>query len=342
MKRRVPFTMGAIAWCVLGQIAAAQQQAGAPASTATGSNTAPSTSWMSSPPANTIPTAGNGSPNTASNSPGNPYSGSPGSGAPSMSAQPGQTGSMENQRLNTINRQSEQQQQIGSSNQQQQLRAQQQLSAQQGTSGVVPVAPQFAQPGVALPSETNSSVRVVPGGSIRGGNVVVDRGFIVNDLRRQGMLVDDWRVVNQNGRWWFWTPENRWLYYNADGWAAYPVANRGSFAGPQSMPVPSGFAAEDWRLVFHEGRWWFWTSNDTWMYFRNGRWNDFPPGGIVATRTEPASRYGVGYRGDRAERVTPNVTPVPAQAMPDQSTNPLHTPPLHTPDEAGMNVDAQH
>jgi hypothetical protein len=335
MKLRVPFTMGAIAWCVLGQIAAAQQQvvapAGtAPASTTTGANSAPSTSWMSSPPANTIPTAGNGSPNTANNSPGNPYSGSPGTGAPSMSAQPGQTGSMESQRLNTLNRQSDQRQTFGGSNQQQ-------LSTPQGTSGVAPVEPQFAQPGVAFQLETNSAARVVPGGSIRGGNVVVDRGFIVNDLRRQGMLVDDWRVVNQNGRWWFWTPENRWLYYNADGWAAYPVANRGSFAGPQSMPVPSGFAAEDWRLVFHEGRWWFWTPNDTWMYFRNGRWNGFPSGGIIATRTEPESRYGVGYRGDRAESVTPNFTPVPVHAMPDQATNPLHT-----PDEAGMNVDAQH
>lgn len=336
MKLRLSFTVGAIAWCMFGQVGVAQPQAAAPTGTApggtpTGADSPPSTSWMSPSPANSVPTPSSGRSNTINNSPGNPYSGSRGADTQSMSAQPGQTGSMERQRLNALNRQSDQRQTVGSSDRQQQL------NSPQGTSGVVPVAPQFAQPGVALPLKPTSAARVVPGGSIHGGNVVVDRGFVVNDLRRQGMLVDDWRVVDQNGRWWFWTPENRWLYYSADRWVEYPTENRGSFAGLQSAPVPSGFAAEDWRLVSHEGRWWFWTPNETWMYFRNGRWNDFPPGGIVSTRSEPESRYGAGYRGKRVQSVTPNAAPVPARDAPDQTTNAIQA-----PDEAGMNVDAQH
>jgi hypothetical protein len=240
-----------------------------------------------------------------------------------MSAQPGQTGSMENQRLNALNRQFEQQQ-VDSSNQQQ-------LTTEQGASSVVPVTPQFAQPGASVPLEINTAARMAPSRTITGANTVVDRGFVVNDLRRQGMFVDDWRLVNQNGRWWFWTPENRWLYYNADRWVEYPTQNRGSFAGPQSIPVPAGFSAEDWRLVFHEGRWWFWTPNETWMYFRNGRWNDFPPGGIVSTRVEPERPHTVGYRGEGVQRDMPE-----AAAVPDQ-TNPIQNPAAN-----GGNVDVQH
>lgn len=32
---------------------------------------------------------------------------------------------------------------------------------------------------------------------------------------------NNWRMVNHNGRWWYWTPDNAWLYRNGNGWMAY-------------------------------------------------------------------------------------------------------------------------
>jgi hypothetical protein len=60
---------------------------------------------------------------------------------------------------------------------------------------------------------------------------------------------------------------------------------------------PAGYPADDWRLVFHNGRWWFWTPRESWLYFDRGRWSDFR-GGPVARRERFDGRYGVGFRGD--------------------------------------------
>lgn len=35
---------------------------------------------------------------------------------------------------------------------------------------------------------------------------------------------DQWRYRWHNGNWWYWTPENRWLYRNGNEWANYEPA----------------------------------------------------------------------------------------------------------------------
>ncbi len=35
---------------------------------------------------------------------------------------------------------------------------------------------------------------------------------------------DPWRYRFENGRWWYWTPQNRWMIYNNGQWADYVPA----------------------------------------------------------------------------------------------------------------------
>lgn len=55
---------------------------------------------------------------------------------------------------------------------------------------------------------------------------------------------NDWRMVMHNGRWWYWTPNNSWLYRNGDRWTAYVPRN-----GPQYY----GSAAVDRTLRYQAG-----------------------------------------------------------------------------------------
>ena len=38
---------------------------------------------------------------------------------------------------------------------------------------------------------------------------------------------DDWRYRRQNGRWWYWTDENRWVVWNGSQWTAPSQPSRG-------------------------------------------------------------------------------------------------------------------
>ena len=35
---------------------------------------------------------------------------------------------------------------------------------------------------------------------------------------------DPWRYRLENGRWWYWTPQNQWMWYGDNGWVAYDSA----------------------------------------------------------------------------------------------------------------------
>ena len=58
-------------------------------------------------------------------------------------------------------------------------------------------------------------------------NVAVhpNRGVAVNVTRDN--RPDQWRYKYEGNRWWYWTPENRWMIYGQGGWA-YPDA-QGSY-----------------------------------------------------------------------------------------------------------------
>ena len=33
--------------------------------------------------------------------------------------------------------------------------------------------------------------------------------------------VNNWRLVNQSGQWWYWSPGNYWMYYRSGAWQRY-------------------------------------------------------------------------------------------------------------------------
>jgi hypothetical protein len=328
-------------WCMM-HLAANAQSPATGGSGVTGTSSGTSTSSSSANPLSGTNPANSALPPITNNSPGNPLSGtSPTGRSVSNSVQPGQTGSPETQRVNALNQEYQNQQQHRLSTQRQRL-------DQQQTSDINQLAPNGGQPGLApLGVGVHSPVDSVPDRNLSGSAPVFDRGFIVNDLRQQGFATEDWRVVNQNGRWWFWSPDNSWLYYNGGsnngnkrGWVAYRGSSRLQDSGSPargSVSLPAGYPAEDWRLVQHEGRWWFWTPEQTWMYFNGGRWNDYSVG-----NADGASRYSVGYRGDHYRGN--NLDPVQPRGVAGPIYDGNHgttTNPMRTPDEAGVNVDAQ-
>ena len=65
--------------------------------------------------------------------------------------------------------------------------------------------------------------------------------------------------------------------------------------------------SQDWRQVYYDNHWWYYTPNNNWLYYNNNRWNPYTTGASAsngaATSTNPTGanatgRYGVGYRGD--------------------------------------------
>lgn len=175
------------------------------------------------------------------------------------------------------------------------------------------------------------------------------RRSAINGLQQLGYTADDWRVVNQSGRWWFWAPNNSWMYFNNGTWIDYQTSrsDRTALNARRAVSFPPGYATEQWRLVFHEGRWWFWTPNETWMYLRDGQWNDYPAGGRVAGPGSAGTQYSAGYRGASAEsqkavvsdttedRVLNSHSSQSIQTAPAPATTPAKT-----QNETGMNVNA--
>jgi hypothetical protein len=265
-------------------------------------------------------------------------------------AQPGQTGTMESQRNTAINR--------AYVDQQQQTEAGAlQRSNQQNLGDINQLAPSAQRQGVggAAIGSPGMNRGVAPYGRLnrpgfspsgvptargyRGGlNIQMpryDRNFILNDLRVQGQQADDWRLVERDGRWWFWTPNESWLYYTNGVWSAYRTGepNRSLSNRQRDVSFPSGYAAEDWRLVFHNGRWWFWTPNQTWKYFQRGGWNDLNAQRALARQQQASGRYGVGYRGAEESMSNENAT----NANPNQPAIDPRMPQARMPQDPSMN-----
>jgi hypothetical protein len=127
------------------------------------------------------------------------------------------------------------------------------------------------------------------------------RDLLLNDLRANGHLADEWRVLQQDGRWWYYTPDESWLVYdNQQRWTAYrPQVETGAPSNARPTVIfPSNYPREDWRLVFHQGRWWFWTPEATWLYQERGRWVDYNQVREDIARAATLDRRSVGYRGE--------------------------------------------
>jgi hypothetical protein len=142
------------------------------------------------------------------------------------------------------------------------------------------------------------------------GIIPVERRIAIAELQRRGFPADDWRVVNQNGRWWFWAPEESWLYFNNNQWVTYPAPEQQlqqELVAGKSIELPAGYPPDEWRLMFHRGHWWFWTPSERWLYFRNGSWNQYPLSPRIATRESTEDPHAVGFRGNLDSQGAPEV-----------------------------------
>lgn len=60
-------------------------------------------------------------------------------------------------------------------------------------------------------------------------------------------------------------------------------------------------AANRWRYVWHNDRWWYWTPSERWSYFDGRRWNTYDPRRTAAV----ASRYRKAAAFERPPAVAP-------------------------------------
>jgi hypothetical protein len=52
---------------------------------------------------------------------------------------------------------------------------------------------------------------------------------------------DQWRYRFDNGRWWYWTPNNTWMWYNGQQWTSFPQPGNTGPAVPSSATGLSAF-----------------------------------------------------------------------------------------------------
>lgn len=73
-----------------------------------------------------------------------------------------------------------------------------------------------------------------------------DRGRSDRTARSGRTGEDDWRYRRYQGRWWYWTPDNQWVFYENNRW------NR-LYAPPQGQPNPSE-RYQDYPRYFEDER----------------------------------------------------------------------------------------
>ena len=57
----------------------------------------------------------------------------------------------------------------------------------------------------------------------------------------------DWRYRWYNGRWWYWTPQNRWMWYGDDGqWVTFD-------ANSPPPPAPGYYPAQGYWAGYYPG-----------------------------------------------------------------------------------------
>jgi hypothetical protein len=95
------------------------------------------------------------------------------------------------------------------------------------------------------------------------------------------------------------------MYYNDGDWFSYSegaqVGDFGSRFNPysrDSVSFPTGYPAENWRMVEHNGRWWYWSPQESWLYFNDNSWNAYQAQSTALQQQRMGDRYRTGYRGD--------------------------------------------
>jgi hypothetical protein len=103
-----------------------------------------------------------------------------------------------------------------------------------------------------------------------GANANVNPGANANagGNASAGATANRWRYQQHNGEWWYWTPQNNWMYYRNGAWAPYDAA---------TFVFPRGYGA---------GQYYYGRYGQPWVNYGMG----YAPG-------YDGYRYGVGYRG---------------------------------------------
>lgn len=115
-----------------------------------------------------------------------------------------------------------------------------------------------------------------------------------------------------NGRWWYWSPENRWSYYDNGNWTESPAQGYTANYAPDTSGAATdcttpvgGYGAmpsadqngyvtgTDPRYRFDNGQWYYQTDNG-WLTYNDGQW-------IEPRGTLPNFIVG-GNRGPEGER----------------------------------------
>ena len=94
--------------------------------------------------------------------------------------------------------------------------------------------------------------------------------------------------------------------FESDGAAMnQPAAQQGAIENQPNVATVPGNARPlqaadiaDWRMVQHNGRWWFWMPYERWLYYHNNNWVPYTPQQPLAERGQFQQRQRVGYRGD--------------------------------------------
>jgi hypothetical protein len=86
-------------------------------------------------------------------------------------------------------------------------------------------------------AQTNAATNVNQQGiaAANAGVIAGPNGTLFTDNRP-----NQWRYRYDNGRWWYWTPNNSWMWYNGQQWASFPQPGN---AGPAAQSSASGISA---------------------------------------------------------------------------------------------------
>jgi len=84
-------------------------------------------------------------------------------------------------------------------------------------------------------SNAGASGTLAPSGAVNSPPGAMASQLQLNTPSRSNQNPNAWRVVNQNGQWWYWTPSNFWMYYRAGAWQRYNP-DIGLAPAPQRQP----------------------------------------------------------------------------------------------------------
>lgn len=97
--------------------------------------------------------------------------------------------------------------------------------------------------------DADPALRAAQQGTVGEGGVVDTDPTLNHAGNSTGVAQHDWRMVQHNGRWWYWTPNNSWLYRRGDQWMAYVPHGDMRSSGPHY----SGSSAVDESRRFQAG-----------------------------------------------------------------------------------------